>query len=696
MVSARAAALALTILALIAPAGCALVTPPVPSAFAPAAEPTGSREIAAYESRFAALLAGFDAARLRNLAGLGPATPVPQWLGPVLGPVDSRAAPLDAARILPVAGLRPGQYGWPGRWRSAVTPLVLTDGATVQGVPFRLPDQNALSRVVTFRSIAATDAHITAECDGEARLEQTGSRSQATAEPLTFAVAAGERDATRLVLPPQTATCSLTINYPGQAPRQLDLIGESATDPAIAALDRRFDICAMPDTAGLDPLQSAFLADRWLSQTCLMDIGTPVLLDSERDGFNAKLAALTGTRLTDADFDAGNPYLPLDFRRAPPLDMIWMSYLDLKADFSGAVLERALRWHAERGVLIRILVSEVLELPQDLAMWERLAAEFPNVQFQLFAWTPDSHASQRDWLDIWHRVNHVKLFVTLARDPAHSRAILGGRNIHDGFLFDHSLDLSAWPELQQYGEPGELSLAYFSTYRDFEIEIDNPDAVTTLAAHLATLWHRDEESSLTRPFSLSTTDTRPLPPVAARHFLSVPMVDHGALERYWVDLIDSATRSIQMVTPYLNPTPAIEAALERALARGVRIEIVARIELYGDLGGRLLTELNALFVERWAERIDLFEYDQPDVVLHSKLLIIDGRLSLVSSVNLNRRSFLHDTENGLAILDPAFATRLQGVIADYRAAAYRLRPDSFSVRPWVRLLFGREWVRDVL
>lgn len=678
--------------------GCALVEPPAPSRFVPAAGLTGSPEIAAYESRFAALIAGFDVQRLRYLAGLPDGWPEPEWLMPVLDPITARAAALDTPRIPPAPDLRPGSYEWPGRWRQAVVTLVLTDGPAVQGEPFRIPDQNEIERIVSFRSIAGGDARISAACDGAVQLVTAQGEGPRPAEiPFDFTVPAGERDVTRLILPPQTESCRLTISYPGQEERVLDLVGESAADPAIAALDRRFDVCLQPDEARLDALESAFFAERWMSQTCAEDAGTLILLPDSRDGYNAKLEALTGMRLTDAEFDAGNPDVPLDFTNAPRLDMIWMSYLDLKADFSGAIMERALRWHSERGASIRILVAEVLEQPLDLAMWEGLAAQFPNVQLQLFSWTPPPHAPQRSYLDTWHRVNHVKLFITLAHDPSRSRAILGGRNIHDGFLFDQSLDLSEWPELQQYGEPGEFSLAYFSTYHDFEIEIARPELVQTLAAHLASFWHRDEVTTITRPFSVGTTGpgSADVPLTGARHFISVPYVDGNALEQYWVDLIDSAGQSIEIVTPYLNPTPAIEAALNRALARGIEITIVARVALYGDLGGRLMTEMNALFVERYAERLTLYEYEQPDVVLHSKILLIDGRLSVVSSVNLNRRSFLHDTENGLAVLDPGFYRRMRAVVDGYIAESYRLRPGGYSIRPAVRHLFESEWVRNL-
>ena len=100
-------------------------------------------------------------------------------------------------------------------------------------------------------------------------------------------------------------------------------------------------------------------------------------------------------------------------------------------------------------------------------------------------------------------------------------------------------------------------------------------------------------------------------------------------------------------------------------------------------------------VERYAGRMTLWEYDPPKVVLHSKMLIIDERLSVVTSTNLNRRSFLHDTENGLAVLDPAFTRRLQGEVQDYIAQSRRLGPDDSDVRPIVRRLFRLKAVRDL-
>lgn len=678
--------------------GCGILIPADPSPFVPAAALTGSAAMAVYEAQLDSRIAFYDAGRLRHIASLPEdwPGPLPDWIAPRLSEIDARAEGLDGGRIAPAPGLTPGSETWPGRWREAQAFLYLGDTVPAATGPFRLPDQNAVSTLVHFRSLASGDAAISATCDGDVHLQRSGSDGYWPADTaFSFSVAAGERDATALRLPPLVTACALTVRVGSDAPFAIDLRREADVDPALAAMDSRFDICAQPPERTSDPLAAAFFAGRWLSQTCAMPPSDLRLLPDSRGGFNAKIEALTGMRLPDSAFDAGDPNVPLDFTNAPRLDLIYLSYLDLKADFSGAIISRALRYHAARGTVIRILVSEVLELDKDRALYEGLAAAFPNVQLQLFSWEPPQFAPAAQRFAALHRVHHIKLFATLSPDPGRSRAILGGRNIHDGFLFSEALDLSAFPELQDYGEPGELSLAYFSTYHDFEVEIRDDAAVRTLAAHMSTFWHRDFGTTVFRPFSIGTPAPGPAAQTGMRHFMSVPYLDGGALERYWVELIDSARESIEIVTPYLNPTPAIEAALNRALARGIEVTIVARVELFGDLGGRLMTEMNMLFVEDYADRLTLYEYDPPDVVLHAKMLLIDGRLSIVSSVNLNRRSFLHDTENGLAVLDPGFYRRLRAVVQGYIDQAVRLGPEDIDIRPATRRLFNSDRVRDL-
>jgi cardiolipin synthase len=694
----RARAVALALLVALGPAACGPAYGPEPRTLRPAA--ADSPALSEMRRLLAAGLGRLETERLRRLGGLAPGDPAPPpaWLADALARTEADAAPLDGGRLspLPPGSGRGGPAFYADRWRTAWSTLHLdADGPLDPSRPLRFSGLQATESVVVFRSLADAPLEVAAACDGPVRLLQPGQAEVwRDGADLRFALRPRERDRTGLALSPATDACALRVTAPRAPPFALRLEREEAADPALAALDSRFDLCRAPPADPADPLAAAFHAPRWLSQTCAVPVEQAILLPDPRDGFNAKVEALLGRPLPDAAFDAGDPTIPLDFSRAPRLDLIYLSYLDLKADFSGAIIERLLRHHAERGTLVRILVSGVLENPLDRALFDRLAADHPNVQIQLYTWEPGPFPTPDQMFDALHRTHHVKLFLTLSPEPGRSRAILGGRNIHDGFLFDRALDLSAFPGLQTYGEPGEFDLNYFSTYSDFEAEYRGEDWVRTLAAHLATVWHRDAATNLARPFSVSMTGPAPVEG-RMRHFVSIPYRDGRALEALYVDLIDSAARSVEIVSPYLNPTPAIEAALIRASARGVAVRFVARVRLYGDLGGRLMTELNMLFVERHAGRFEIVEHIPESVVLHTKLLVVDERLAVVTSANLNRRSFLHDTENGVLVLDREFAHSIRGQLDAYRERAVPATPDSYPVRPLSRQLFLRPEIRDL-
>ena len=680
-------------------ASCGVLIPPPFTPFEAASTSASDAVTAQYQLQMSALFAAYDADRLRHFAGLGHSSDseVPDWIRSEVDGADAQSAMMAHPTIPPLTDVASGSYSYDGQWRVAEALLYLDRDPPAIQTEFHFPTVNAFETRILLRSLSPVPARITLTCDGAVFLTEMGDeRALGAGEVATFVLPRLSRDEVFLRIPHGIAACDMQVKFDRELARTLRLEPEEA-DLNLAEIDERFDACAIPRMDRMDALEQAFFAGRWLSQTCAMAPGAIRLLPEGRDGFNAKVEALSGASLPDAVFDTGDPGLPLDVSRAPRLDMIVLSYLDIKADFSGFIMEQLLRFHAERGTAVRILVSDALTRDLDRAMIEGLAADFPNVQLQLYNWIPPHFAPFDEQLSAFHRVQHVKLFATLAEDPARSRAILGGRNIHDGFLFDHALDLSAFPALNSYGEPGEMSLNYFATYHDFEVELEGDTVVRTLLAHLATLWHRDAATSLYRPFSVTALEQVPgqVPLNGARHFISVPYLDGGAMEDYWVSLFDVAERSLVIVTPYLNPTPAIEAALIRALQRGVAVTIVARVHLEGDLGGRLMTEMNMLFVERYAELLNLWEYDAPNVVLHSKLLIIDGRLSVVTSTNLNRRSFLHDTENGLSVLDPGFAARLAAVVDDYITHSRRLATQEVVVRPAVRQLFALPWVRDL-
>ncbi|MER8901664.1 phosphatidylserine/phosphatidylglycerophosphate/cardiolipin synthase family protein [Mesorhizobium sp. M0772] len=607
--------------------------------------------------------------------------------------LERLAKPVTAEQMPAVSGTA-GEGHFNGRWRVSRQTLYVNAAARPSAPKtFSFSGLQARSIEIVMRQAGKQPVEISGACDGALAIRAGGgSRSVASGAAFRLRLSAGQ---TASLFPSDGLNrCSLKLSSslaPAGAP--LTILREEVAYPAIAALDSRYERCPVPGPSGLDELARVFYAGRWLSQSCSLPLGSPRLLRKSRDGFNAKVEALLGAPLPDSAFDKADPELPLDFSRAPKLKLVYLSSLEFKADFSGRVIERLIRHHAALGTKVRIMVTDVLERDKDDALLHRLAADYPNVELQEYRWRADHGAPVDEQLSQLHKTHHVKMLATLAEDPARSRVIIGGRNIHDGFLFHKPIDLSRYPNLEQYGKTDGLSLNYYSNWSDFDIEFADRATVETLAAHLSTLWLRDADTNIARPFSIPVrSDSRRLPGTV-RHFISVPYEDNHALETYFVELIDTARHHIEIVNPYLNLTPKLSLAIERALARGVRIDIVGRIDLKGDIGGKLLTALNKLFVEKYGDRINIREFKAPDVVLHSKIMMIDERLVTISSVNLNNRSFFHDLENGMTVLDPAFYARMQPVYDDYVAHS---NPVSTKVMiPWAyRWLFSKGWVKE--
>lgn len=623
-----------------------------------------------------------------------------EGLAQVAGRSSFETAQPAAGRVAANAGARAAHAAAGGErldvdaaWRTSRETFFLAPPNAASGAaPFAFAGGQAQAVEIELVPLADASYRLEFSCDGDLSVRApTGPTTHRAGRHVTLSAPAGSA---RLVLlpAPRLTRCDGSAHF-ARAIRPFHLVRQEAAQPALGQSDGEYHRCLLPRRTGHDALADAFYAQGELSSTCPFPTGTPLLLPDARAGFDAKVKALLGTPLPPRFYLAGNPELPLDFSHAPSLSLVVVSYLDIKADFSGRVLDRLLRHHAARGTTIRILASAVLERPKDRAMLQQLAADHPNVSYKAHRWAPRL-GSPADAVAQFHRVNHAKLLAAISHDPRRSVVILGGRNIHDGFLFGNPLDLSAFPSLQQYGQARGMTLNYYSNWRDIDLAIHDDATARLLAAHLATLVQDDARTRVARPFSLAVRGTAAPRDGYARHILSVPYADGHALEAAYIALFDAARHRIDIVNPYLNLTDGLRDALDRALARGVHVRIVGRISLAGDLGGNLMTAINEAFVARYFDRLEIYNYRDPNVLLHAKILAIDGRLTVVSGINLNNRSFIHDTENGLMVLDRGFAQRVAGVMDGFLGGSDRVtKASDWSLG---RLLLHIKTVREAL
>lgn len=588
----------------------------------------------------------------------------------IRGGIRSRAlaalaclAGLAACAVPPVL---PPRAPDPGGAQLAATIYLSAAGPDQADARFDYPRQGAGETRITLSSSLPRPTSARLSCDGPARLfTEAGPGLYLRPGAERRFILPGRHGVLmpRIVLPPETSACRL-----GWADHSLDLVAEDRADPDTARRDLRRDTCIRPPEDALDPLARAFYAARSLSLTCARSTGETRLLVDATEALEVRLEHLTGAPVSRARLATGDPDMPLDFSRAPRFDQIVVSSLHIRADLSGYLIVRALAFHAARGTKVRIAVSDGLMYGKDRRLIEALAQQYPNVQIQYFNWEPSGPLSPHGTLlDRYQRAHHVKLFAATAADPGHDFAIVGGRNLHDMFFFPELTNRPTRPFLHDYENARGLEniFAFFSPYEDFEIELNDRGVVGDVIAQFGKFWTRDRRGTLIAP-QIAGEVTRPDAPRDGqiRHFLSLPWADARSQETLYVDLIDAARSDILSISPFTYPTPAIDAAFERAVRRGVRVRLITR-----DVGGEppaiFVNGLNTNYFDRRGEIFDMRVYAPENRLLHTKIMVIDRRAAVVASTNLNLRSFLHDGENGFLVLDRTVAGKLHDLVEGF-------------------------------
>ncbi len=478
----------------------------------------------------------------------------------------------------------------------------------------------------------------------------------------------------KIKLPNENTTCKLNWNVSG-VNYNLTLKDETHHLKSENKYKNNFEVCTLPDTEKIKSSKiKLFFTNKYNNMGCPFKIDSYNILDNKIDGLKAKAEALLGQEVPKQMLENFDADYPLDFSNAPKIKGIYISYLVWRHDFFGALMERLIRHHASNGVPIKIFISKVISLDKDKKMLTQLNADYPNVTIKLYQYRGKQNIGIKSKLSFLHRTNHIKSFLVNFADPSKKDvAIFGGRNIHDGFIFDITPDLSKHPHLVQYGKDESKAI-----WTDFEIEIHNNDFNQSLIRHFHSFWNYDQKDYIFRPNYLhkviNKEPSKDLLDQAqdngiVRHFISTPFSDNFQLEKLYVDLINSAEKSINISTPYFNLTPKISEAFSNAVKKGVKIEVLTRLNLDGDIASKLLADVNKGQINKFKNVAELNEYILPknaSDILHSKIIVVDNELLALGSVNFNQRSFYHDLENLAFIWSPKIGEQINLVLEDYK------------------------------
>ncbi|HEY1958888.1 MAG TPA: cardiolipin synthase [Polyangiaceae bacterium] len=156
------------------------------------------------------------------------------------------------------------------------------------------------------------------------------------------------------------------------------------------------------------------------------------------------------------------------------------------------------------------------------------------------------------------------------------------------------------------------------------------------------------------------------PPAAGEHEAAIivpsgPDQEWEAIEHVYFTAITQADERIQLTTPYFVPDEPVRIALSAAALRGVRVEIVVPRRSDSLI---VTAAARSYFDELLRAGAHVYEYPR---MVHAKTMIVDGKIGIVGSANLDNRSFrlnfevsmLFYAEKALADLGALFETDKQ-------------------------------------
>ncbi|NNC89331.1 MAG: phosphatidylserine/phosphatidylglycerophosphate/cardiolipin synthase family protein [Akkermansiaceae bacterium] len=141
--------------------------------------------------------------------------------------------------------------------------------------------------------------------------------------------------------------------------------------------------------------------------------------------------------------------------------------------------------------------------------------------------------------------------------------------------------------------------------------------------------------------------------------------------------VNAARESIFIEHAYFLPPRPLVDALVRAAKRGVQIEVLVP-GWHTDMPvQRPITRHDLARLHRAGVKL----YQYLPTMMHGKLVVIDGHLSIIGSGNLDPRSFWINDENNLHVLSDAFAREQLAMFERDKARSRRLKGWDLVPRP---------------
>jgi cardiolipin synthase A/B len=170
--------------------------------------------------------------------------------------------------------------------------------------------------------------------------------------------------------------------------------------------------------------------------------------------------------------------------------------------------------------------------------------------------------------------------------------------------------------------------------------------------------------------------------VVAQMFGTGPTTPGNTMSDSFVSVLYAAERELIIVTPYFVPDQALLRAVCAAPRRGVETTLVVPARNDSAL---VAAACRSSYPDLLRCGVRLFEY--PLGLLHTKAITVDGRITLVGSANMDRRSLELNFENNLLVLDPGVTKAVRDRQLGYLSQSTIVKDDTVQNWPFRARLY---------
>jgi cardiolipin synthase len=340
----------------------------------------------------------------------------------------------------------------------------------------------------------------------------------------------------------------------------------------------------------------------------------------------------------------------------------------LEAGEIGEELARIVEAKAREGIRVNILYDSVGSLATPKEYFERLRGTGAAV----CEFNPVNPAKAGKGWRINNR-DHRKILVVDGRV-----AFTGGINISSAYSAG-----SRSNRPPQDVKPGEESPR---GWRDTQVRVEGP-AVARFQRLFLDAWARQACGRI--------ADARyypELPPrgdIAMRVLSSEPGADKSEMYAALLTAVGKATRRVWLTFGYFVPDPLTRESLITAAQRGVDVRLV--LPGFSDFWAPVYAG-RSHYEDLLAGGVRIFEWRE--ALMHAKTAVIDSEWASIGSTNLDWRSFVHNYEADVVVLDAGFAREMERRFVLDVKASVEIKAQEWERRGALERLkewFARRW-----